>query len=184
MRKRTVGIALALAVLAAPTAAQVVPRGQMGRRAELQARVHERFMDQVAQRLGLDQGQRDRLSSVLRQTMEDRMALAQEGVRVRQHLFAAVQDTATSDQELQRLLDQLRDLRQREFELANREDAAMAEILTPRQAAQLLVLRARFNERVQEIRRQGPGRMMGPPPGGTGMAPPPPEDRGAERPWG
>lgn len=181
MRTHTMAFALIGALLAAPVAAQVMPRAQMGRRAELQEQVHARFMDQVSERLGLDQDQRDRLSAVMRETMEQRMNLAQEGMRVRQHLFGAVQDTTTSDQELSRLLDQLQDLRRREFELASGEDAAMNEILTPRQAAQLLVLRARFNQRVEEIRRRNGGRMgpPGPPmmdlePPGTGMHPPGP----------
>lgn len=163
MRKRTMAAVLAAALLAAPAAAQVMPHGQMGRRAELQQRVHARFMDEVAERLGLDQDQKDRLSTVMRETMDERTTLAQEGMRVRQHLFAAVQDTATSGQELGRLLDELRDLRRREYELANREDAAVSEILTTRQAAELLVLRARFNQRVEEIRRRSGNRMMGPP---------------------
>lgn len=169
-RTRMAWFAVLAATVAWPVTAQVPPHrpGQgMGRRAELQQRIHERFMGEVGERLGLDEAAAERLSAVMREMMEARMELAQDGQRVRQHLLVAAQDPGTSTDELARLLNELAELRSREFQLAEREDATLAEFLTPRQRAQLLVLRARFNQRVQEIRARG----MGPP--GPGMMRPP-----------
>jgi len=158
--------ALALLLVAAPLTAQVRGVPPQGRRAELMERIHDRFMDEIAERLGLDEGQRERVSTILRETMEERRDLAREGVVARQHFFAAVQDPATSTAELERLLEEMRELRRRAFELAEAEDDALARVLTPRQHAELLLLRHRFNQHVRDVRgrmgRQGP---PGPPDG-------------------
>ncbi len=157
--RRWLPAALALALWAAPAGAQV-PRGMQGRRAELMERIHERFVDEIAERLGLDEAQQERVSTILRETMERRRELARASMRVRLHFFAAVQDSGTATGELERLMTELRELREQEFGLANEEEEALSEVLTVRQLAEFLYLRHRFNQRVQELR--GGGR-MGPP---------------------
>ncbi len=158
--------ALALLLLAAPLTAQVRGVPPQGRRAELMERIHDRFMDEIAERLGLDEDQKERVSTILRETMEERRELAREGVVVRQHFLAVARDSATSTAELERSLDEMRALRRREFELAEAEDDALARVLTPRQHAELLLLRHRFNQRVHDVRgRMGRQAPPGPPDG-------------------
>jgi Spy/CpxP family protein refolding chaperone len=171
----TMAMAGLLVALGAPLTAQVPQGPGPQRRAQLEARIHERFMDEVSSRLGLDEGQKERMSATLQQTMETRQSMALRGRQLRQHLVAAVQDSATAMTEIERILREMKELRRQEFELAEREDAVMAEFLTPRQQAEFLVLRTRFNERVQQLRgnmqRRGQGPMRPPGGPGTGLTP-------------
>lgn len=127
------------------------PRGE-ARRAELEARLHTRFLERAAQELALDAGDRERLGAVLRETAEDRRDLAREALEVRRSLAEAMRDSTTSDATFRELLARLDRLRERELELWRRERSRLAEFLSPRQQAAFMGVRARFNERLMEIR--------------------------------
>jgi Spy/CpxP family protein refolding chaperone len=168
-----------LAVIAAllvtvPAAAQVPRRPMMqNERAMLQQRIHARFMEVLVQRLRLDDQQRDRVSEILQNDMRERMTLARKSMQARRQLAAAAADTTTEPATIQALLDEMNQLRRQETALAAREDSALATVLTPRQRAEFIILRSRFNERVQEIRRGMGGRGMHGPPSGPPPGPPP-----------
>jgi hypothetical protein len=154
-------LALTLVVPAGLAEAQVQPRGErpqaevgQDRRAELERQVRQRFLAQATQRLRLDAAQRTRLEEVLRRGAGERRALAQESRQLRMELVGAVQDLATPTTRYQQLLDRMDALRAREQALEQREAAALAEFLDPRQQAEFLVLRMQLNERV---RGMGPG---------------------------
>lgn len=158
---------IAALVVVMPAAAQVPGRPMMqNERARLQQRIHARFMEILVQRLQLSDSQRDQVSEILRNDMQARSQLAHQSMQVRRRLAVATADTATDPATLQALLDEMDALRQQETALAAREDSALATVLTPRQRAEFIILRSRFNERVRQIRggMGGPG-MRGPPSG-------------------
>lgn len=150
-------ILLLVALSAAPAEAQ---RPADRRRAELAAQVHERFVAEAAERMRLDARGQARLADVLREYGERRQALAEEGLRLRRSLVAAVQSSATPDSTFRRALAQFDQLRMRELRLWREEQEALARVLTPRQQAEFAMLRARFAERISRVRAGGPG---GPP---------------------
>jgi Spy/CpxP family protein refolding chaperone len=177
MRRLPTSLAVMAMLLATVPAAAQVPRRPMmqNNRARLQQRIHARFMEILTQRLHLDDQQRDQVSEILQSDMHDRMELARKSMQARRRLAQATADTTTDPAALQALLDEMDSLRQQEAALAAREDSALATILTPRQRAEFIMLRSRFNERVRQI-RGGMGRpgMHGPPSGPPSEPPPGP----------
>jgi uncharacterized membrane protein len=164
------GLVLGLAGASAPVAAQTPPRGDrprgeamQERQAELEARVHQQFVAQAAQRLGLDAQQRERLHQVLRAGAEARRDLAQESRQLRAELVRAVRSEDASPATFQTLLDRMAALRDREQALARGEDATLAEFLDPRQRAMFLILRMQMSERVRGMRGDRPRPGLGPP---------------------
>lgn len=148
-------------------AAQSQPREQ------LEARVVGRFVELAAERIGVPQAERPRFGTVLRQYAQARQQLARRGGMLQRRLLEATAHASTSDAEFQRLFADLRAVRDEESRLFDAEQAALAEFLTPRQRAELLVARGRMIQRANEIRgRRAPGGGMGPPhgaaPGGGG----------------
>ncbi|MBX6363777.1 MAG: Spy/CpxP family protein refolding chaperone [Gemmatimonadetes bacterium] len=121
-------------------------------------------MDRVTERLRLDASQRRRLEDVLRQNEGRRRALAREAGALRQQLTQAADDPGVSDAELQRMLDQMADLRRRELDLWRDEQHALATVLNPRQRARFMVMRLQFTEMVQRARRERRGGAFGEPP--------------------
>jgi Spy/CpxP family protein refolding chaperone len=165
----------ALSPLVAEATAQT-PRGErprmeaaQERRAQLEQQVHRQFVVRAADRLGLDQDQRDRLHDVLSAGAEARRELAQESRQLRMELMRAVSAEGTAAATYQRLLDRTAELREREQLLARREDATLAEFLDARQRATFLVLRMQMTEQVRGMRGgrpgAGPGARRGPPGG-------------------
>jgi len=161
-------LALVAALAALPVLPPAVPAQQPWRadtrRERLEAEVLSRFVNRAARDLELDADGRARLESVLRASAERRRAIAQEARSLRQELDRTLRDPATPDGEFESLLDRLAALRTRELELWHDEQRALAGVLTPRQRARFLVLAARFQERVRELRRGNAGQPTGPPP--------------------
>ncbi|HEU4648492.1 MAG TPA: hypothetical protein VFS33_05490 [Gemmatimonadales bacterium] len=150
---RVLGVGLALVLLLPAGASAQAQRNAPERRA-LQARVVDRFMDRAAERLRLDASQRRRLEDAMRQNEGRRRALAREAVGLRQRLAQAVDDANVPESEIQRMLDQMADLRRRELDLWQDEQRSLAGVLGPRQRAQFMVMRLQFTEMVQRMRRE------------------------------
>ncbi|MEJ2678130.1 MAG: periplasmic heavy metal sensor [Gemmatimonadota bacterium] len=155
---------MAALLVAGPAVAQVPGRPMMQNdRARLQQRIHARFMQVLTQRLQLDDRQREQVSEILQNDMQARIEIARKSMQARHRLATAAADTTTNPATLQALLDEMDSLRQQETALAAREDSALATVLTPRQRAEFIILRTRFNERVRQIRGGGMPGMRGPP---------------------
>ncbi|MEJ2215242.1 MAG: periplasmic heavy metal sensor [Gemmatimonadota bacterium] len=168
---RDLAVAAAVALLATVPAAAQVPRRPMpqNERAVLQQRVHARFMEVLTRRLQLNDQQRDQVSAILQKDMQERLELGRKALQNQHALAVATADTTTNPAQIQALLDEMDRLRGQETALAAREDSALATVLTPRQRAEFIMLRNRFNERVRQIRggMRRPG-MRGPPPAPPG----------------
>jgi uncharacterized membrane protein YccC len=133
------------------------------RRGQLERQVISRLVDRAAQELELDAGGRVRLERVLRTSVEQRRAIAEEAARLRQELARALRDPATPEREFERLLNELAELRAREARLWREEQDSLAGVLTPRQRARFMLISARVNERIRALRGTG-GEPAGPPP--------------------
>jgi hypothetical protein len=129
---------------------QRMPRPQQ-RRDVLEAQVFNRFMNRVSADMRLNRAGQDRLARYLRQSGMQRRALAQEAVQLRRRLVAATRDSTQSDADIDRLLQELTQLRTREQELWNRDWSELSSQLTPRQRAVFLLRWMNFNERLRGI---------------------------------
>jgi hypothetical protein len=130
---------------------QRLQRPPQARRDQLEAQVFNRFMNRVSVDMRLSRAGRNKLATYLRQSGTQRRALAQETVQLRRRLVAATRDSTRSDADIDRLLQELIQLRAREQELWNRDWSEMSSQLTPRQRAIFLLEWMRFNERLRGI---------------------------------
>lgn len=127
-------------------------------RAQMRQRIEARFAQIVAERLSLDDAQQTRLRSVMAKGVERRRQLAQRGVALRREAAAALGDETDAAPAGARSADAiLRDLsalRREELKLWEDEQNELASFLSADQRLRLLELRARFDQRVMEMRRQ------------------------------
>jgi Spy/CpxP family protein refolding chaperone len=154
-----------LATLALPAAGWAQrPPIQQQRRA-LERQILQRFVQQSADEMRLAPERRDQLERWLTESTRERRTLAEQATVVRRRLADAVQNPRTSDAEFERILGDLDQLRQREYELWKRDEAELARTLTPRQRAHFAIRLLRLQEMIDE-RRDGPDGGGQPPPGG------------------
>jgi hypothetical protein len=125
--------------------------GQRPQRRELEQQVFDRFMTKVSTDMRLNPEGRNRLGRYVRQSGMQRRMLSQQTVQLRRRLVAATQDTTTNEAQIDQLLKELVDLRAREQELWNRDQAELANILTPRQRAVFMLEWMVFNDRIRDI---------------------------------
>jgi sirohydrochlorin ferrochelatase len=123
-------------------------------RADLQAQVYSTFMDRATERMRLAGSDRGRLETLMRENEYRRVALGRESSELYRQLGYALSVRGTPDAEFTRLLDRVTELRQRELDLWRAEQNALSSVLTPRQRAEFMGLRAEFFERVQALRFQ------------------------------
>jgi hypothetical protein len=132
-------------------AALSAQRGQAARRNMQEAEVFNRFLTRVSTDMRLNAAGRNRLEQYLRQSGRQRRELAQQTVQLRRRLVQATRDSTASEADIDQLLQQFTQLRAREQELWNRDQAELANQLTPRQRAVFLLQWVAFNERVRNI---------------------------------
>jgi Spy/CpxP family protein refolding chaperone len=159
VRRLIVAVALAM-VVPSVAMAQAGPRGAPPtpeQRAELEGRVIQRFIQQTGAELGLAAEQTVQLETLFREQMTARRQVARSASELRRRLQQAVQTGTTSEAQFARMLSELETLRNREHELEVREQARLAELLTPKQRAILAVNWFRMQENMREVmsRRDG-----------------------------
>lgn len=120
----------------------------------LEAQVFEGFVSKVSQDMRLDAPGQQRLKLHLQQSGQQRRQLTQQSVQLRRQLMRASRDSTVTDAEVDRMLGQLEQLRIREQDLWSRDNAALSQILTPRQRAIFLLEFMRFNERIRDLVQQ------------------------------
>lgn len=169
--KRIGLMALVLAVAPMALPAQGVGPNQ-DRRAELEQQVRRQFLAQIAERLELTNAQREQVREVLAESADARRDVALESHALRIDLMQAVRSEDASMADFEEILERLDAIRARERQLEEQEEAALADILDPRQRAMFLMVRMQMNERIRQM-RGGPGMGRGGPPGdATGGAGP------------
>lgn len=169
MRKVMPWTVLVLALAMVPTAGTAQEEGRRGmrppaeaqqRRAELERQIRQQFLAQLAVRLDLTREQRGRLVEVLEEGAEARRVLAAESRQLRHDLMTAVRDEDAPMAVYEELLAGLREVRERERSLEEREATSLSAFLDARQQAMFLMMRMQLNERVRRMQgfgRGGPG---------------------------
>lgn len=135
------------------------PPATSQRRAVLEEQIMRAFVQRAAQELRLEAGARDRLWQFMERGEAQRRALAREGADLAAQLQRALRNPATPDREFERILAAMDEVRERELALWRSEHQALAEFMTPRQRAQYVTIRNRFNQAVIQVRgggRRGP----------------------------
>ena len=155
-----------------PAAAQRM--GPPQERQQLERRVRQRFAEMIRTRLGLTDEEAQLLEQTIQGFQASRMALAREEQALRARTDALLKDPQASDEEAADVLDRLEELRLREADLIQSEQAQLLEFLSPLQVVRFHSMREQFAQRVQQLRGgppMGPGRRpAGGPGGGPGGA--------------
>lgn len=158
-----------LALLVGPGALVAQGRGpDRDRRESLERQVREQFMERIADRLELTDAQRERVGEALAGSAAARRELAAESRSLRTELMQAVRADDAPMSRFREILDRLEAVREREREIERQEEAALAEILDPRQRVVFLMMRMQLNDRIRRMRGMmpgGPGGPSGGPPG-------------------
>jgi hypothetical protein len=155
--------ALVLALAPAHLDAQVAGRagnrlqGGPARRMQLQRQVVQRFVDQSSRELGLSAQQRGRIEQILLANNNRRQELFEQGVQLRMRLAQGLRNPNTSDDELNRILNEMVELREREHQMWRQEQQELAATLPPRQRAQLTMRLLRLQERIRQMIDERPG---------------------------
>ena len=144
-------LALVLVAPATATAQRGRAQGMRPQREVLEAQVFDRFMTRVSTDMGLSSAGRSRLEQYLRQSGVQRRELARQTVQLRRRLFEATRDSTVAESEIDQLLRQFTQLREREQELWNRDQAELSNQLTPRQRAVFMLQWMAFNDRIRTI---------------------------------
>ncbi|MCI0434692.1 MAG: hypothetical protein L0271_13780 [Gemmatimonadetes bacterium] len=164
---RTIGImTLLVCVLPAGLQAQGGRRGQMqmNRRAQLESRIVERFVEQSGREIGLDDNERRRVEQWLQDSQERRRELARDAADARLRLMDAVRDPRTEDAVFARILDDLDGLREREHQMWKDDQKELSVMLSPRKRAQFTVRLLRLQETIRGMieRRDSTGSLLEP----------------------
>lgn len=171
---------LALLLIPAALLGQDVRPGPDTVRAErLRRQIEQRFSTYVRSELGLSDEQMTQLHATNQKYFAQRRALALRQRDLRRALQQQMRPGMAADPDsVGRLNESLRENRARLFELEQSQEREMSGYLTPVQVARYRMLRERFMERVNQLRRRGVGGPGGPgmrgsrPPGGQGGARP------------
>ncbi|HXF95523.1 MAG TPA: hypothetical protein VNI61_05420 [Gemmatimonadales bacterium] len=124
------------------------------RRAALRAQIERRFAEHVRRELGLTDDQAAKLRATQERYGERRRALLERQRELRQALGAQMRPgQAANPDSVRQLMDALQAGRAELFKLEQEEDREMATYLSPVQRARFQMMRERFLQRVQELRR-------------------------------
>jgi Spy/CpxP family protein refolding chaperone len=150
--------ALITALILVPPGVQAQNRGD---RAQDRQQMEQRFRRQMArmieERLGLDDGQSQTLSEVIRGFEGRRRELGRAEMAVRRRVEALMLEGGNDEAEAEVLLSRLIELRAEEARLFADEQAALLEVLSPVQVLQLQSLREEMGRRIRALRgRDGP----------------------------
>jgi hypothetical protein len=127
------------------------------RRAELQRRVLERFVERSSRELSFTAAERTAVQEILLRSNERRQDLAREAVELRRRLTEAMRNPQTGDETLAGMLDQLVELRDREHRMWREEQNELARTLPPRKRAQMTLRLLRLQDDIRAMINQRPG---------------------------
>ena len=157
---RTLLVLLAVMGSASPIMAQRAPESRRGQqdRAELEQRFRAHMARMIQERLGLDDAGAEELGDLVRSFEVRRRELAREEMATRRRVEALVDEDSVDPGdagEARKLVDRLVELRARESALFAEEQAALLDMLTPRQVLQLHELRSEIGRRIRALRNRG-----------------------------
>jgi len=146
------------AVVAVRGSAQEVTPPDSARAEQLRQEVETRFAARVKQQLGLTDDQSRKLQATVRDYFGKRRALEVLEQRLRREVGAELRPGVAADSDrLNRLLDQLVDVRVRYAQSYRDESRELARYLNPVQRGQYFMMRERLFDQVREFQRQRGG---------------------------
>jgi hypothetical protein len=165
-------------MLAPGVAAQrdsVRQRGDTAEAERLRAQIEQRFTERVREELRLTDDQTTKLRASQSKFGPRRRALMRQQLERRRALEDQMQPgIAANSDSVRTLMDGIQSGRAEMLRIEQEESRELAGYLTPVQQARFQQMRARFMQRVGEMRREGRGRGMG----REGMGARPPRRRG------
>jgi len=162
MRRALCSLAVIALMGVASARAQNIGGEDTPARARLRQQIEDRFAVRVKEQVGLSDEQLTKLRGTWITYGTRRRELQAHERLLRSALAAQMRPCVAANQDsVSRLTDGLVNLRSSYAQLARDENKEMATYLTPVQRTQLLAMRERFLQRIQEIRqeqraRQGP----------------------------
>ena len=156
---RTLVILLVLWALAATTgSAQDSMPPDSARAEQLRQEIESRFAARVQEQLGLTDDQSRRMGRTVRDYFRKRRALEMEEQGLRRDAAAQLRPGVAADTDrLNKVLDQLVEVRIRYAQSYRDESRELASFLTPVQRAQYFMMRERLFDQVREFQRQRGG---------------------------
>jgi protein CpxP len=158
MMRRLLIVVGFLAVVAGRGAAQENTPSDSARAEQLRQEVETRFAARVKDQLGLTEDQSRRMQTTVRGYFQNRRMLEMEEQRLRREVGAELRPGVAADSDrLNRLLDDLVDVRVRYAQSYRDESRELAKFLTPVQRGQYFMMRERLFDQVREFQRQRGG---------------------------
>lgn len=160
------GLVVAMALAAAPLAAQDEPPMVEN----LRRQVMERFVESFRNQAGLTPEQDERFRGIVGRSFEQRRRLEQQERALWRSLEGQMRPgVAANADSVARMLDGLFTLQQAKLDQAKAEQREYAAFLTPIQRAQLALMWERLQRQVEQVMQR---RMQGRPGPGTRVPPP------------
>jgi hypothetical protein len=157
MRRLLIVVGLC-AVAAGRGSAQEVTPPDSARAEQLRQEVETRFAARVKEQLGLTDDQSRKMQATVRDYFRKRRTLEMEEQQLRQEVGAELRPGVAADSDrLNRLLDQLVDVRVRYAQSYRDESRELAKYLNPVQRGQYFMMRERLFDQVREFQRQRGG---------------------------
>jgi Spy/CpxP family protein refolding chaperone len=176
-----VGALIAGLLVTAPVDAQ---RGGGGRRgggmpdrAALEQRMRAQTARMMSEQLGLTEDQAERLSEVAQRFADRRRELGKSAQATRGRVDALMLEGAEDNVQAQELLNRMRELHALEDALAQEEQEALLELITPIQILKMQTLREALGRRIRYLRGSGGDQSRARRRGGSGRG----RDSGADR---
>ena len=144
------------------------PGGNANRQQLVQA-LQRKVYQVVKTRVGLDDGQMQKLQQVNRQFAPRRRNLNQQERALRQSLRAEMTSASPDQQKIEQQWKQLRDLQRQRLDILDQEDSQLAGFMTPLQRTRYHAIQEQLRRQV-EMRAAGAG---GQPPADSAATPPP-----------
>lgn len=156
MRKilRSGVVVAALAMLALPAAAQQQQQQQRpgaARRAELERRVLDEFMERAGEQAEMNDEQQTRVRVILQESAARHRERTLSAARLRRELAQAVRTSGTTDAEFMRIMQQIETMRAQEQQAWQADQQAIAEVLSPRQRAIFSLRWIEFQDRIRAL---------------------------------
>jgi len=157
---RALSLTLALIVAGAPVVS--AQQGQMRQRQMLQQQVMQRYMQNYKQQAGLNDKQFQDFTQLTERAFNERRELQQRERVLWQALEGQMKPGVAADADsLVGLIDAIFDVQQELIETERRNQADMAEFLTPVQRAQLMLSQRRLQNSIQNVMRNRQQNMEG-----------------------
>ena len=155
-------LSLTLALIVAATPVVSAQQGQMRQRQMLQQQVMQRYMQNYKQQAGLNDKQFQDFTQLTERAFNERRELQQRERVLWQALEGQMKPGVAADADsLVGLIDAIFDVQQELIETERRDQADMAEFLTPVQRAQLMLSQRRLQNSIQNVMRNRQQNMEG-----------------------